>query len=100
MWEVRQAEAARSALCQRWEEEALGEYFPSPAWKSTLLLETAFGCFPPRGTGEALLFPHLEPLPKLARSEPETSERRIPCPGNLPPARGAVLMSSSFPSAF
>lgn len=24
MWEVRQAEAAGSALCQRWEEEALG----------------------------------------------------------------------------
>lgn len=58
-----------------------GEYFPSSCWKSTLLLETAFGCFPPRGTDEARLFPSRKPLPKLARSEPEILEGEFPVLG-------------------
>lgn len=58
-----------------------GKRFPSSAWKSALLLETAFGCFPPRGTDEARLFPRHKPLPKLVRSEPEILEGESPTLG-------------------
>lgn len=81
MWEVCQAEAVRSASCQGWEEEALGSVSHRRAWKSALLLETAFGCFPPRGTDEARLFPRHKPLPKLLRSEPDISEGEFPVLG-------------------
>lgn len=80
MREVCQAEAVRWASCQCWAEEA-GERFPSPGWKSALLLATAFGCFPPRGTDEARRFPRHKPLPKLLQSKPETSEGEFPVLG-------------------
>lgn len=63
-------------------------------WKSTLLLETAFGCFPPRGTDEARLFP------KLERSEPEILESEFPTLGisHLPEEPFARV--PCFPPAF
>lgn len=81
MWEMCQAEAVRSAPCQCWEEEVLGSISHRRARKSALLLETAFGCFPPRGTDEAQLFPRHKPPPKLVRSEPEILEGDFPTLG-------------------
>jgi len=60
-----------------------GGGFPiaTPLGKSTMLPETAFGCFSLRGAGEARLFPRRKPLPKLAWSEPENSEGEFPVLG-------------------
>lgn len=98
MWEVRRAGGGRTAslsvLCRQ--EEALELYFPSSRRleKSTLLPEMAFGCFPPRGTGKARLFPRRRPLPKPAWREPVNWDGEFPVPGiSRPPEEPSVRAS-------
>lgn len=101
-WEVRRAGAGRTALRFVPAGESTGGVFPIVALvgKSTLLPEMAFGCFPPRGAGEARLFPRRKPLPKPARSEPENLEGEFPVLGISHPPEKPSARVPRFPSAF